>query len=227
MGIIIGLFALLFISVLATRLWFIVLPIIIIFHFCLIEKPDKDSPEKEPFLVRYKKQATIPVFIGGIVVCVAAIALIPIFESHEAEGSLWWYCIMFSVGVIAIICSANPKSKSEAEPKQEELQNAESPIELNNNDDTENWPKPFGKWTKKQLSISGQASRYARSIEDYMQIIYIDKSAGTAEIMGTQGTVYDVTLNKCNCPDFEHRHLPCKHIYLLARNIKKSKGGLK
>lgn len=139
----------------------------------------------------------------------------------------WWFCLIFSVGIILILVSADYRAHKETEPKQEELQNAEDSIESNNNDDTENWQKPFGKWTKKQLSISGQASRYARSIEDYMQIIYIDKSAGTAEIMGTQGTVYDVTLDKCNCPDFENRHLPCKHIYLLARNVKKSKGGLK
>ena len=139
----------------------------------------------------------------------------------------WWFCLIFSVGVALIFVSADYKARKETEPTQEELQNAEPPVEVINDDNTEKWQKPFGKWTKEQLSEAGQENRYNRSIDDYMQIISIDNSAGAAEIMGTQGTVYDVTLNKCNCPDFEHRHLPCKHIYLLARNVNKSKGGLK
>jgi hypothetical protein len=27
---------------------------------------------------------------------------------------------------------------------------------------------------------------------------------------------YRVTLEECNCPDFQERKLPCKHIYCLA-----------
>lgn len=225
MGVVIGLFFVMFLSVLAIRFWFIVLPIIVWLHFSLIDKPNKNSSEKEPFLIRYKRQATIPLFIGGLIVCVVATSLIPVLESTEHTG---WFYFMFIIGTIAIICSANPKA--ETEPKQEELQDAESPKETNNNDNVEyiaKWQKPFGNWTKEQLSKNGQEDRYNRSVYDDMHIISINKSLGTAEIMGTKGTVYDVTLNSCNCPDFEDRHLPCKHIYLLARNVKKSKGGLK
>jgi len=85
---------------------------------------------------------------------------------------------------------------------------------------------PFGHWTKKELSKQGQEKRYRRSILDDMKILNIDETSGIALIVGTQGTVYDVTLDSCNCPDFEHRHLPCKHIYLLARNSNKTSDNL-
>lgn len=139
----------------------------------------------------------------------------------------WWFCLIFSVGIILILIYSYYKAHQETKPKQEESQNVENPVEASDNDNIEKWQKPFGKWTKEQLSKRGQEDRYNRSIYDYMQILIINKSAGTAEIMGTQGVVYNVTLDKCDCPDFEHRCLPCKHIYLLARNVKKSKGGLK
>ena len=158
-------------------------------------------------------------------------------ETHQKEITKpttnfgWWFCLIFSVGVVLILVSADYKARKEAEPTQEESQDAENLAEASNNNDniefTPKWQKPFGNWTKEQLLKKGQEDRYNKSIYDDIAIVSINKSAVTAEIRGTQGDVYDVTLDKCNCPDFKHRHLPCKHIYLLARNVKKSKGGLK
>ena len=39
------------------------------------------------------------------------------------------------------------------------------------------------------------------------------------EIRGTSGAVYHTTLNVCTCPDFQHRHQPCKHMYRIALEL--------
>lgn len=204
----------LFVSVMAIRLWFIVLPLVVLLHFSLIDKTDKNQSEKPTFWVRYKKQAKIPIFIIGILICIVAIWLLPLLESSESTG---WFYLMFSVGTVAILLSANPK----IEPKPKENinnENAEKTENASNSESSEEkWKKPFGHWTERDLSKQGQEERYRRSIYDGIKILNIDKESGIALIIGTQGTVYDVTLDSCSCPDFEHRHLPCKHIYLLAR----------
>lgn len=213
MGIFILIIVLLFLTVLAIRFWFIVLPLILLCHFLLIEKPDKSQPEKVSFWVGYKNQAKIPVLIVGLIVCIAAIALIPLLESNKITG---WFYLMFGVGSVAILISANPQS--EPEPQQEETPNVENSDDSSK--DTEKWQKTFGIWTKEELSRQGQEERYRRSNNNNMKIISTDDSTGITLIVGTQGVVYDVTLNSCNCPDFMHRRLPCKHIYLLARKKK-------
>lgn len=35
-------------------------------------------------------------------------------------------------------------------------------------------------------------------------------------IIGSTGQQYKVSLSSCTCPDFQHRHHPCKHMYRLA-----------
>lgn len=39
------------------------------------------------------------------------------------------------------------------------------------------------------------------------------------EIRGASGAVYRTTLNDCTCPDFRHRHQPCKHMYRIALEL--------
>ena len=38
-------------------------------------------------------------------------------------------------------------------------------------------------------------------------------------IYGSNGEVYDVTLDSCTCDDFKHRHIPCKHMLKLALEV--------
>ncbi len=220
MDILIGVIFILILVALAIRFWYIALPVILLCHFLLIEKADKNSPEKTSFWVRYKKQAKIPLLIGGLIACILAIVLIQLFESKEASG---WFYLMFGIGSTVILVSANPKSEPKADTKEAaNKENTENLGDSNNSDSSaEKWKNPFGHWTKKELSKPGQKERYERSFNDNMKILNIDKDGCVALIMGTQGTVYDTTLNSCNCPDFEHRLLPCKHIYLLARKCKK------
>lgn len=37
-----------------------------------------------------------------------------------------------------------------------------------------------------------------------------------AEIEGSKGALYETTLYRCSCPDFQRRSSPCKHMYRLA-----------
>lgn len=50
--------------------------------------------------------------------------------------------------------------------------------------------------------------------------ITIDPEKQTAIIIGSEGT-YNVTLNQCNCFDYETRKLPCKHMYRLMHELGK------
>lgn len=50
-------------------------------------------------------------------------------------------------------------------------------------------------------------------------VISIDTSALSAEISGSDGWPYTVTMEVCNCSDFERRQQPCKHMYRLALEL--------
>ena len=50
-------------------------------------------------------------------------------------------------------------------------------------------------------------------------VISLDPSTQTALIQGSGGVVYSVSVDSCECVDFERRQLPCKHIYRLARDL--------
>ena len=46
--------------------------------------------------------------------------------------------------------------------------------------------------------------------------VSIDKDKGTAEFLGSDGNIYNTTLESCDCMDFNMRQMPCKHMYRLA-----------
>lgn len=50
-------------------------------------------------------------------------------------------------------------------------------------------------------------------------VISLDPSARSALIQGSGGVVYSVSIDRCECVDFERRQLPCKHIYRLALDL--------
>jgi hypothetical protein len=50
-------------------------------------------------------------------------------------------------------------------------------------------------------------------------VISIDASTPSAEISGSEGWPYSVTMERCNCSDFERRQQPCKHMYRLALEL--------
>lgn len=74
----------------------------------------------------------------------------------------------------------------------------------------------FGAWDISVHGADGQDLRFDRALFQQMTIQSYDPAAGVAEILGTHGEVYTVTLDSCTCEDFQRRGLPCKHIYKLA-----------
>lgn len=74
----------------------------------------------------------------------------------------------------------------------------------------------WGEWNKK-LPQARERQRAGRAAK--CQVISIDKSAQTAEFLGSTGDTYSVSLGGCTCPDFTDRQRPCKHMYRLAAEL--------
>lgn len=73
-------------------------------------------------------------------------------------------------------------------------------------------------WDEWDVSVHmapGQSDRMARAHEQSLSIKKIKKD-GTAVIRGSTGKIYYTRFDRCTCEDFQHRHLPCKHMYLYA-----------
>ena len=68
-----------------------------------------------------------------------------------------------------------------------------------------------------------QYFRFQRAMDPQKigSIISLNKIKMKMRISGTYhpSEIYTVTLNHCDCKDFEERHLPCKHIYRLALEL--------
>lgn len=56
----------------------------------------------------------------------------------------------------------------------------------------------------------------AKSKKIQNEIIDFNDDLKIMRIQGSGKEPYSVTLNNCTCSDFEHRKLPCKHMYALA-----------
>ncbi len=74
----------------------------------------------------------------------------------------------------------------------------------------------FGSWDVSIHGADGQDVRMDRSLFQNIVIQSYNPATGTAEILGTHGDVYQTSLDRCTCEDFQRRGLPCKHIYKLA-----------
>lgn len=48
--------------------------------------------------------------------------------------------------------------------------------------------------------------------------VEFDYQNETSVVKGTDG-IYNVSLESCTCYDFSSRHLPCKHMYHLAKEL--------
>ena len=74
----------------------------------------------------------------------------------------------------------------------------------------------FGSWDVSIHGADGQDVRFDRALFQNIVIRSYDPTTGSAEILGTQGDIYQTSLDGCTCEDFQRRGLPCKHIYKLA-----------
>ena len=70
----------------------------------------------------------------------------------------------------------------------------------------------------KELLETALRLERARSIRPE-NIGTIDANTKTAEIYGSDGMAYAVSLSDCECVDYERRCLPCKHMIRLALEL--------
>lgn len=76
-------------------------------------------------------------------------------------------------------------------------------------------PSDWDIWDKSVHLTDGQAGRMQRVLTQNMEIIGVKKS-GCYQIRGWKGKIYSTDYKSCTCEDFQKRHIPCKHMYLLA-----------
>lgn len=84
----------------------------------------------------------------------------------------------------------------------------------------------FGSWDPSIHAAPGQLARFGRAVSRplsrsskggaCMKIQNFDGPGGVALVQDRSDLSYSVSLDRCTCPDFQERGLPCKHIYALA-----------
>ena len=74
----------------------------------------------------------------------------------------------------------------------------------------------FGKWESDIHDDYEQVKRIESARKLTKDIVEIDNDAQRIVIQGSGAEPFESTLDDCDCMDFLHRKLPCKHIYRLA-----------
>lgn len=79
--------------------------------------------------------------------------------------------------------------------------------------------KMWAKWTACADS-KPQIQRMKRAADGDIAVKKFDPDQKMMVVVGSSGNKpYVVTLQKCTCPDFKKRGLPCKHMYYIAHNL--------
>ena len=76
------------------------------------------------------------------------------------------------------------------------------------------------KWSPSLLNSYEQEKRRKRSHS--VNLLSLDRKKARATFLSTNSweqNIYTTSLDMCTCPDFEERHMPCKHIYRLAKEL--------
>lgn len=82
----------------------------------------------------------------------------------------------------------------------------------------------FGKWDSSIHNDFEQVKRIESAKKLTKKIVEINREENWIRIQGSAGEPYTSTLEECNCMDFIHTKLPCKHIYCLAFELGKMDG---
>ena len=113
--------------------------------------------------------------------------------------------------------SACEPSPASIQPKEEKGVPAPAPVVLPS-DLSGVDGSTFGAWDISIHDAEGQDVRFDRAMFQKISIVSYDAENGSAQISGSHGDLYSVTLDGCTCQDFQRRRLPCKHIYKLAQS---------
>lgn len=73
-------------------------------------------------------------------------------------------------------------------------------------------------WSTEIHRKPGQLDRIKRAVifGDNIHIVQYNALLGIAKIKGTSGNFYLTSGERCSCPDYRKRLIPCKHIYKLS-----------
>lgn len=75
----------------------------------------------------------------------------------------------------------------------------------------------FGNWPEYLHRNATQVGNRERAAK--VNLIAIDPIACTAQAEGSDGHIYEVSLDHCTCGSFLSSHKPCKHMYRLALDL--------
>lgn len=79
-------------------------------------------------------------------------------------------------------------------------------------------------WDSRLHLNKEQLKRLERAVKSKdMTVLEYDENTGIAKVSGDTNKIYRVSGKGCNCADFEHRYLPCKHMYFLAIMLSEQK----
>lgn len=78
----------------------------------------------------------------------------------------------------------------------------------------------FEKWDSELHSNLNQIKRIAASQKiPESKILRFEPDDELCIMQGSSGETYMVSLEHCDCRDFDSRRLPCKHMYWLAKHL--------
>jgi len=71
-------------------------------------------------------------------------------------------------------------------------------------------------WDESIHNVAGQYERYERAVKEKLTVLAYDPIYKLAKVRGSNFDTYLTSCNRCSCPDFRERKLPCKHMYSLC-----------
>ena len=77
----------------------------------------------------------------------------------------------------------------------------------------------FKNWDESRNLEPEQIKRRLNGEKIKSDKVTVNREAQTAEIVGSSGEVYAVSLAECSCMDYYMKKSPCKHMYRLADEL--------
>lgn len=140
---------------------------------------------------------------GGILLVVLGVLSLPVG------------LIFLIPGVLILRSSKKARAQTEDNPQPADC--SPSPLPFGGDPANYSGGPSFGSWDTSIHLADGQLQRFGRAFYGSFPIKHGRR--GAAKITGSKGDIYAVSLDRCSCPDFQGRGLPCKHMYALALSM--------
>ena len=116
-----------------------------------------------------------------------------------------------------LILRSSKKARAQTEDNPQPADCSPSPLPFGGDPANYSGGPSFGSWDTSIHLADGQLQRFGRAFYGSFPIKHGRR--GAAKITGSKGDIYAVSLDRCSCPDFQGRGLPCKHMYALALSM--------